>query len=529
MESACGSRNTGKYTSLQMTVTPRTAVAVAASAAVCGVAAATVLHMYWTRRKLKNAIQTGGKAVDDETPWPLVGNTPSLASSFFGTLYRHVHESVFLVWVGSTPFIVLNDLKSVRRVLTGAGGVYSKPKYFGYRSKAIKSAVERERKAVELESAELAAGDFSRTALEALIVEQFGWLNVEIEALAHELAARSDHDQQHAFQQIQQGLVHLNLRLLYKFDDAQLAGKVSYWIAHAGLEFAKRMANPFRAWYHWAANVRFLAHVSGLIGIGRRLCKHLDDIVAAERKDSELAETAPSWVHAWLGKVGKIGKLGKVVGLLMASTQTVPLTAIWSVYLVATHESVRNKILAEVRKVNTSSACVDLSELDSLTFLDAVVRETLRIYPPFPVLQREAQMEDELSDGAFVQKGQIVYIVPWLIHHNPKIWRNPEAFEPERFVGNASHGDAENDYAFIPFGRGSRMCAGYRLAIVEVKLLLLHLVLNYDWEAAYESPEYPAINMVPSKMQFTFRAKKISYLSATFEHAEDASRVIPTA
>ena len=479
-------------------------IAIGAAAVSALYAVTSVVRMYRIRARLRRV--EDDVQLPDDFPLPIIGNTPNLMKSFFGTLHGHVHEKVFVVWVGANPFVIVNNLASVRRVLTGSGGRYVKPKYFGYRSRTIRNAVEAEQKAVELDSAELAAGDYSRAALVKLIESEFHWMEDRIGRIAYDLAHSPGNTS--SFRGIQENLVHLNLQLLYKFDDIESAKKLSRWIAEAGLEFAQRMANPFRAWYCWVANARYLSQVVGLIRTGRQLCKHLDDIAADHQHES-----APSWMHAWLGKVGKIGKLGKVVGLLMASTQTVPLTAIWCLYLVATHPEAYQKIASEARAKldrfdeNKGAVVSSLDQLESLEYLDAVVRETLRLYPPFPVLQRQAEHDDNL-DGATVTEKQILYIVPWLIHHNPSIWKDPEEFRPQRFLENAAHGDAENDYAFIPFGRGSRMCAGYRLALVEVKLLVLCLVRSSTWTAQFDPPDFPPINMVPRDLKLSFKLAK---------------------
>eukprot|EP00177_Eucheuma_denticulatum_P007875 GFKZ01014331.1.p1 GENE.GFKZ01014331.1~~GFKZ01014331.1.p1 ORF type:complete len:293 (-),score=30.93 GFKZ01014331.1:621-1499(-) len=289
-------------------------------------------------------------------------------------------------------------------------------------------------------------------------------------------------------------------------------------IGLAGTEFARRMVNPLKVFWDIPGNFRYARDVYGLISLGRRLCKVLDEAGdcisknhADENDNSGEGLSGLSWVHAWVGKVGKIGKLGKVVGLLMASTQTVPLTAVWMLYLVGTHPEVRQNLLVELNGVGAAHADYLTAELlGKLKYADAVIRETLRLFPPFPLIQREAQDDDNLC-GVRVTRGTPVYVVPWLIHRNPKFWPEADEFKPQRFIGNEAHGDGASDWVYLPFGRGSRMCAGSRLAMMELKVLLACAVLGYDWESSGEHEsgygKFPELGMVPKGIELRMRSK----------------------
>lgn len=104
-----------------------------------------------------------------------------------------------------------------------------------------------------------------------------------------------------------------------------------------------------------------------------------------------------TWVHGWVGKVGKVGKLGKVVGLIMASSQTVPTTCLWLLYVLSKHPQVVERIREETSHVLQSKNMQSIQELtleewNELVYVDCVVKECLRLYPPFPLLQREPEV-----------------------------------------------------------------------------------------------------------------------------------------
>lgn len=467
------------------------------------------------------------------TPLPFLGNMLELRSGYYEALYRFVDKPASVFWVMSTPFVVVNEEEGLRRVLGGAGGLYQKPKYFGYRSKTVKNIVQSEREKVASESISYEAnGDTSRVALENMVVSSLDSIKASmvelLKVLEHASAKDSAKSESEAVGFIRRAIVALNLHVLFGVskdkDGGEDANRIASMIEFAGTEFAQRMVNPLKVFVDVIGNFRYARDVTGLINLGRRLCTILDETashvidkardIAGQVKDgAESVKTSCSglsWVHAWVGKVGKIGKLGKVVGLLMASTQTVPLTAVWMLHLVANNKSVRDDLRRELKEAAVHSLeDLDYDNAQKLVLADAVIKETLRLYPPFPLIQRQVQSDDILS-GITVPSGTIVYVVPWLVHRNKRYWCDAHAFKPERFLQNSSHGDAPSDWVYLPFGRGARMCAGSKLALTELKVLLCAALLAYEWESTREGcrdERFPQLGMVPEGVKMRFRSR----------------------
>lgn len=129
-------------------------------------------------------------------------------------------------------------------------------------------------------------------------------------------------------------------------------------------------------------------------------------------------------------------------------------------------------------------------EARTLKYAYQVMFETLRLYPTVPSFPREASQDAELN-GYMVPKGSLVFVSQFPMNRNPDIWEDPDTFKPERFddlpdlhptkpVGVPGNKDLK--YAFLPFGAGSRTCAGARLAMIEGVMILSSIVKNIDFK-----------------------------------------------
>ncbi|MBA0650183.1 hypothetical protein Goklo_017636 [Gossypium klotzschianum] len=138
-----------------------------------------------------------------------------------------------------------------------------------------------------------------------------------------------------------------------------------------------------------------------------------------------------------------------------------------------------------VASLDTSAATLEwaLSELiRHPSYLDMVVRETLRLHPIAPLLVPRESMEDIVIDGCYIPKKSRVLVNVWAIGRDPNVWSsNVEEFFPERFINSniELHG---HDFELIPFGSGRRVCPGKKLGLITVKLILAQLVHCFYWE-----------------------------------------------
>ncbi|HSJ95984.1 MAG TPA: cytochrome P450, partial [Myxococcota bacterium] len=131
---------------------------------------------------------------------------------------------------------------------------------------------------------------------------------------------------------------------------------------------------------------------------------------------------------------------------------------------------------------------VEFDQLDRLPALGWVMKETLRRYPPLPVIPRVASA-DFVFDGCRIEEGSMVVVSPIHTHHMPEWWTAPTTWDPERFApARAEH--ERHTHSWIPFGGGPHHCIGLRFAELQVKAVLHQLVLRYRWsvEPGYRMP-----------------------------------------
>ena len=146
---------------------------------------------------------------------------------------------------------------------------------------------------------------------------------------------------------------------------------------------------------------------------------------------------------------------------------------------------VMQKATAEVRRVFEARGAVAEHSLGELPYLRLVVRETLRLHTPVPLLlPRECQEPCQVL-GYDVPRGMQVLVNAWALGRDERYWPDaPEEFRPDRFEGEAAAAAMDfrgADFAFLPFGAGRRMCPGMAFALANIELPLASLLFHFDW------------------------------------------------
>ncbi|KAL8238775.1 hypothetical protein R6Q59_015342 [Mikania micrantha] len=185
----------------------------------------------------------------------------------------------------------------------------------------------------------------------------------------------------------------------------------------------------------------------------------------------ELKDASPSF------KIVHIKAL--LSNILVAATDTTSTMVEWVMTEILHNPNVKNKIQEELMEV-IGINIVQESHLPKLKYLDAVVKETFRLHPPVPLLIQRCPDKSCIVGGYTVPKGSIVYINIWAIQHDPKNWPDPMEFRPDRFL-NYKWDYNGNNFKFLPFGAGRRMCPGAPLGEKMLKYILASLLHSFEW------------------------------------------------
>jgi cytochrome P450 len=172
--------------------------------------------------------------------------------------------------------------------------------------------------------------------------------------------------------------------------------------------------------------------------------------------------------------------------MLVAGHETTAVALFWACYLIAALPEVQHGIAAEAALLNpspTDAAAV----LPKLVYSRAVADEVLRLYPPAFSIVRQARAADT-ANGIAIPKRAVVLIVPWILHRHRLLWRDPDCFDPGRFLPGA---EPPPRFSYLPFGTGPRACIGAQFALTEMVLVLGRLLRAFRIELADRRPVFP--------------------------------------
>ncbi|XVE50800.1 hypothetical protein DITRI_Ditri01bG0192200 [Diplodiscus trichospermus] len=153
----------------------------------------------------------------------------------------------------------------------------------------------------------------------------------------------------------------------------------------------------------------------------------------------------------------------------------------WAMSEMLKNPRVLKKAQNEVREVCYGKGDVDEASIHELKYLTSVIKETLRLHPSFPLLIPRESRENCEMKGYQVPVNTRVIINAWAIGRDPQYWNEPETFYPGRFH-DSSIDFKGNDFEYIPFGAGSRMCPGILFALPNIELPLAKLLYHFDWK-----------------------------------------------
>ncbi|KAI5422948.1 xanthotoxin 5-hydroxylase CYP82C4 isoform X1 [Lathyrus oleraceus] len=172
-----------------------------------------------------------------------------------------------------------------------------------------------------------------------------------------------------------------------------------------------------------------------------------------------------------------------VMNLMLAGSDTTSTTMTWVLAILLNNINALKLAQDEIDHRIGKNRRVESSDIKNLVYLQAIFKETLRLYPAGPLLVPHEATEDCYIQDYYVPKGTRVFANVWKLHRDPSIWFEPEKFSPERFIKeNGEIDDDVHHFEYLPFGLGRRACPGYMFATQVSLITLARLIHGFDFE-----------------------------------------------
>ncbi len=197
------------------------------------------------------------------------------------------------------------------------------------------------------------------------------------------------------------------------------------------------------------------------------------------------------------GKVRKEQVRDEILTLLIAGHETTGFTLAMALWLLAKYPQIQEKLRDELTEKLSGGADINPEELENCPYLEAVVNETLRLYPAAWIIGRRT-VADEEFEGYLLKNDSELQICILALHRNAKYWSEPDTFKPERFLGETPEPSAKQ--AYMPFGAGPRRCIGNIFALMEMQIAIAKILMRYRLKL--QNPAEPEIEYL-----FTARLK----------------------
>lgn len=210
----------------------------------------------------------------------------------------------------------------------------------------------------------------------------------------------------------------------------------------------------------------------------------IDNAIQQRRKNINQGIPSRKDILQHMIEAGELDKLSndeiisQALIFLIAGYETTASSLAFACHVLATNPDVQKKLIQEIDSKCPSEDDLNYETIINLPYLDMVISETLRLYPPAFFITRQTKCDINLHNICIPNNVMIVFPI-YAVHHNPELWPEPEKFIPERFTPEEKA--KRHPYSYIPFGGGPRMCIGMKLALLEVKLALAKLLHHVEF------------------------------------------------
>ncbi len=170
---------------------------------------------------------------------------------------------------------------------------------------------------------------------------------------------------------------------------------------------------------------------------------------------------------------------------IVAGHETTALALAWSLYLLANDQAVQTRARQQVQSVLSGGHAASLDDINQAPYLEQILQEAMRLYPPVGFLARKARDNDQLYDRE-VHPKDTVFLNLYGLHRHQDYWPHPNQFNPDHFT--PENVGARDKYLYVPFGAGPRICVGANFAMMQAQIILMTLLNRFHFQPAEPTP-----------------------------------------
>jgi len=211
----------------------------------------------------------------------------------------------------------------------------------------------------------------------------------------------------------------------------------------------------------------FAALIDRVIEAHRSELRSSNDLVSHLLSMQEAENAKDHWTHEEIRD--------ELTTIFLAGYETTGTGLAWTLYAIAQHPVVYQKLIAELDRV-LHGQIPSVDDLLCLPYLRQIVDESLRMYPPIWLYPRDSTNDDTIG-GYHIPAHTTIVLSPYASHHNPQYWQDPNIFDPERFTPERIA--KRPRYAYFPFGGGQRQCIGSHMALLQIQLITAMITQHY--------------------------------------------------
>ncbi|MBF4985208.1 cytochrome P450 [Nonlabens mediterrranea] len=268
----------------------------------------------------------------------------------------------------------------------------------------------------------------------------------------------------------------------------------------------KELRIPWMKWYfdrEWLSGTNSVPHALAMVDEARDILYAI--ISNRRRSKNEPGDLLDMLLHSTYEDGSYMDDdqlVDEILVLFIAGHETTANALSFAVQLLAHHPETIQQAREELSQVDRQETLT--TQLMSCSYLKQCVEETLRLYPPAYVTDREALEADECDD-IFIAKGSIWLVSFYEMHRRKDLWGNPESFDPSRFEPSKAKSYRE---FYFPFGAGPRMCVGNNFAMMEMMLVIRRMVERFEITTVQDHIDYhPLITLKPKNANLVFKPR----------------------